>query len=161
MDAEEDRDMEDLIDPTLYEPTPDSTAAVETPELDSDHESSSGSALDEVYAIDRILAKWKNRRKILYFVQWSEGGTTWLPAEDVLDEKMIKNFEISYQGFKEGIEVVKTRIKNNKVEYFIRFTDYKGSDEDAKWWVPEKTMHPDLRIKGPKKMIKRRKTCQY
>ncbi|KAL7940599.1 hypothetical protein V8C42DRAFT_362174 [Trichoderma barbatum] len=164
VDVEEDTNMEDSIDPALYEPAPDSPAAAETPEVHSDHQSCNWSSSDEVYEVDCILAKWKNRQETLYLVKWKAEGTTWQPAEDVLDQKMIENFESCYQGFKEGIEVLSSRTKNNKVEYHIEFTDYKGSEKDARWWVPEKTMHPDHHIKGPevgKKKAKRRKICQY
>ncbi|KKO96715.1 hypothetical protein THAR02_11181 [Trichoderma harzianum] len=164
MDIEEDIDMADSIDPALYQETTDSTTVVQISELNSDSNIGNASSSDVIYEVRRIIARWKSRREILYLVEWGTGGTSWQPADDIFDQEMIDDFERIYEGFQEGISVLDTRTKNGKVEYYIEFLDYIGSKKDAKWWVPESTMHPDLRIKGSnveKKRAKRRKMFHY
>ncbi|KAK5988066.1 hypothetical protein PT974_12203 [Cladobotryum mycophilum] len=110
---------------------------------------------ENTYEVQSLLAKWKNRRTELFLVKWREGGTSWQPKDDIMDDKLINDFKETYKGFKDGIEVIGTRKRRGKVEYHLRFQDYVGANKDSSWWVPEKSMHPDAR-KANKRLAKRK-----
>jgi hypothetical protein len=93
---------------------------------------------EEAYSVDCLLGRWG---KDLFYLRWLDGSYGWEPRENILDEDLIRQFEESYQGFKEGVEVLRTRIRNGKVEYRLHWD---GRPKSENWWVAEKDLHPEL-----------------
>jgi hypothetical protein len=77
----------------------------------------------------------------LFYLKWLDRSYGWEPRENIVDEDLIRQFEESYQGVKEGVKVLRTRIRNGKVEYRLHW-DGRPKSED--WWVAEKDLHPKL-----------------
>uniref|UniRef100_A0A4E9EHL3 C2H2-type domain-containing protein n=1 Tax=Gibberella zeae TaxID=5518 RepID=A0A4E9EHL3_GIBZA len=92
----------------------------------------------EAYLVDALLGRWGKR---LFYLRWSDGSYSWEPRENILDDELVSRFEQSYQGFKDGVEVLRTRFKNGKVEYRLHWN---GRPKDEDWWVAEKELHPEL-----------------
>lgn len=105
------------------------------------------------YFIDRLLGRWG---KDLFFLRWQDGSHGWEPRHNILDDDLIENFEVTYQGFQHGVEVLRTRIRNGKVEYRLHWIGRPTSED---WWVPEKEMSPEMieKHKPQKKGRRRRK----
>ncbi|CAG9948761.1 unnamed protein product [Clonostachys rosea f. rosea IK726] len=105
--------------------------------------------LDDTYQVQELVEMYKDRNRTLFLVRWANGGTTWEPEENINDPQLIDDIMKNYQGFKNGVEVEKTRAaKNGKLEYYVRFKDYIGSERDSCWWVSENVIHPDNRKPG-------------
>ncbi|KAH6881106.1 hypothetical protein B0T10DRAFT_531651 [Thelonectria olida] len=88
------------------------------------------------YLIDCLLGRWG---KDLFFLRWQDGSYGWEPRDNILDDDLIEKFETEYQGFQHGVEVLRTRIRNGKVEYRLHWIGRPTSED---WWVPEKEMSP-------------------
>ncbi|KAJ6436687.1 carbonic anhydrase [Purpureocillium lavendulum] len=48
-------------------------------------------------------------------------------------------------------------VRGKGLWYKILFLDFKGADEDRSWWVPEKAMDPEVRVKRETKNKRRRR----
>lgn len=101
---------------------------------------------DETHGVNKIIGQWIAGRKTLYLVEWTVGGISWQPKQDILDQDLISSFQKEYRGFKDSIEILRTREKKGGVEYYIRFLNYVGVHADSEWWVPEQAVHPELHI---------------
>ncbi|KAK2764804.1 DUF3435 domain protein [Colletotrichum kahawae] len=106
--------------------------------------------VDETFTVDRILGRWGRN---LFFLRWFDGTYSWEPRENLLDDDLVETFEKEYEGFENGVQVVKTRVRKGKTEYKIRW-DGRPHEEDT--WVAEKDMSPNLvcRHKPPPKSQK-------
>lgn len=121
------------------------------------HSSGDQHDLDDTYRVQDLVEMYKDRNRTLFLVRWANGGTTWEPEENINDTQLIDDIIKDYQGFKNGVEVEKTRVKNGKLEYYVRFKDYIGSEKDSCWWVSENTVHPDNRKRGVRQNRRKRK----
>ncbi|CVL08763.1 uncharacterized protein FMAN_06804 [Fusarium mangiferae] len=115
---------------------------------------------EQTYSVDCLLGRWG---KDLFYLKWLDGSYGWEPRENILDEELVQDFEESYRGFKDGVEVLRTRIRNGKAEYRLHW-DGRPKWED--WWVTEKELHPKLiEEHKPKKKSyvrrRRRNRCAY
>ena len=107
---------------------------------------------DKDYPVDCLLGRWGANS---FFVKWLDGTYTWEPRENILDDELIEAFEESYKGFHLGVEVLRTRIRDGKREYRLRWA---GRPRAEDWWVAEKDMSPELVEKHkPSKKAKRGK----
>ncbi|XEV04772.1 hypothetical protein FSHL1_010059 [Fusarium sambucinum] len=105
---------------------------------------------EEAYSVDCLLGRWG---KDLFYLRWLDGSHGWEPRENILDDDLLRQFEESYRGFKDGVEVLRTRTRNGKTEYRLHW-DGRPKCED--WWVTEKEMHPELVVEHkPKKKSQR------
>jgi hypothetical protein len=120
----------------------DSKMTNESPDYDS-YSEVSGKSSEEEYTVEKLLAVWKERRNKHYLVKWATGGVSWQPEENI-DQSLISDFG-GYAGFKEGVKVVSFQRRKGKPMYRLQFLDYVGAEKDKYWWVPESTVHPDLR----------------
>jgi hypothetical protein len=92
----------------------------------------------EAYLVDSLLGRWG---KSLFYLRWLDGSYSWEPRENILDDELVRRFEESYQGFKDSVEVLRTRSRNGKVEYRLH---WEGRPKNEDWWVAEKELHPEL-----------------
>nr|CEG04721.1 unnamed protein product [Fusarium clavum]CEG05819.1 unnamed protein product [Fusarium clavum] len=92
----------------------------------------------EAYLVDSLLGRWG---KGLFYLRWLDGSYGWEPRENILDDELVRRFDESYQGFKDGVEVLRTRSRNGKVEYRLH---WEGRPKGEDWWVAEKELHPEL-----------------
>ncbi|PHH86043.1 hypothetical protein CDD83_10835 [Cordyceps sp. RAO-2017] len=67
----------------------------------------------DVYQMDCLLARWRH----IFFLRWSDGTTGWEPKRNILDRQMLEEFEAGYQGFDEGVDVLRSRSKAGKTIY--------------------------------------------
>ncbi|KAF5529560.1 chromo domain-containing protein, partial [Fusarium mexicanum] len=79
-----------------------------------DHDSTRGCyqediSQEEAYSVDCLLGRWG---KDLFYLKWLDGSYGWEPRENILDDELLRQFEESYRGFKDGVEVLRTRIRN-------------------------------------------------
>ncbi|CAH0022665.1 unnamed protein product [Clonostachys rhizophaga] len=121
-------------------PTPDIGNTIHSPGDQHD--------LDNTYGVQELVEIYKDRNHTLFLIRWANGGTTWEPEENINNIQLIDNIIKNYQGFKNRVEVEKTRVKNGKLEYCVRFKDYIGSEKDLCWWISENIVHPDNRKRG-------------
>lgn len=96
------------------------------------------SAQQEAYSVDCLLGRWG---KDLFFLRWLDGSYGWEPRENILDEELVRQFEESYKGFDDEVEVLRTRTRNGKLEYRLHWN---GRPKSEDWWVAEKELSPDL-----------------
>lgn len=77
-------------------------------EGDSDDlDESDDSTEDEIYfLVERLLAGAENGD---FLVLWSEGTTTWEPRSHFQNQKLLKEFEDSYHGYDDGVDILDTR----------------------------------------------------
>jgi len=107
----------------------------------SDNEQSS-----DQYPIECLLAMWKTQGTELFLVKWEGGSTSWEPESNVPDQS-IAELKRTYRGFRDGIEILHTQVRGKALWYKILFLNFDGADEDRSWWVPEKAMDPEVRVK--------------
>jgi hypothetical protein len=98
-----------------------------------------------------LFAREMERQVLL---RWLDGSYSWEPRENILDDDLVEKFEKEYKGFHSGVEVVRTRRRNGKTEYRLRWT---GRPKAEDWWVLEKELSPELieKHKPSKKKPKR------
>ncbi|KAJ6439078.1 carbonic anhydrase [Purpureocillium lavendulum] len=108
------------------------------------------------YPIECLLAMWKSQRSELFLVKWVGGSTSWEPEKNVPDQS-IAELKRTYRGFRDGIEILHTQIRGKALWYKILFLNFNGADEDRSWWVPEKAMDPEVRVKRETKNKRRRR----
>lgn len=90
-----------------------------------------------IYQVKQLLARWG---KNLFFLRWSDDTTGWEPGRNILDKDMLREFELTYKGFDEGIDVLKSRTRAGKVQYLLHWHG-RPPREDS--WVDEKLISPD------------------
>jgi len=112
---------------------------------------------EKIYTVENVLKKQKRGNKIYYLIKWkgySNKKNTWEPSENVEQLDLVKLFEkarkdpnyrntssknlkLSYYDAVGDIwqveEVVKKRIKNGEIEYFLKWKD---ADECYNSWEP-------------------------
>ena len=93
-----------------------------------------------------MLAMWKTQGTELFLVKWEGGSTSWEPESNVPDQS-IAELKRTYRGFRDGIEILHTQVRGKALWYKILFLNFDGADEDRSWWVPEKAMDPEVRVK--------------
>lgn len=69
-------------------------------------DSSNTSEESDIYAVSRLLARWKRGS---YLLEWADGTTSWEPKRNILHRQMIGDFGATYRGFDEGIDVLASR----------------------------------------------------
>jgi hypothetical protein len=84
------------------------------------------------YLVDHLLGRWG---KDLFFLRWQDGSYGWEPQYNILNDNLIEKFEKEHDGFQHGVEVLRTRFRNGKVEYRLHWIGRPTSED---WWVPEK-----------------------
>ncbi|KPM33976.1 hypothetical protein AK830_g12599 [Neonectria ditissima] len=97
---------------------------------------------EDIWEVDRLLAKWKQGRQTLYLVKWkgfSDDANSWQRRDDISDE-LISKFDASFSdngGNYEGVELLKKRIRRGQAEYFVR---WKGRPISDNSWEKESTI---------------------
>jgi hypothetical protein len=91
---------------------------------------------DDIWEVDRLLAKWKQGRQVLYLVKWkgfSDDANSWQRRNDISDE-LVSRFDAAFSdngGNHEGAELLKKRMRRGRAEYLVR---WKGRpDSDNSW----------------------------
>jgi hypothetical protein len=97
-----------------------------------------GNTYDEsdVYDVKRVLARWKRGT---YFLEWADGSTGWEPKRNILHQQTIDDFEATYQGLNEGIDVLASRARKGKQQWRVHWHG-RPAREDC--WVDGKLMDP-------------------
>ncbi|KAI1839749.1 hypothetical protein JX266_014042 [Neoarthrinium moseri] len=112
---------------SLWEPRPSpNTAAVNPNE-------------DNVFVVKRLLARrWKHK----FFLEWADGTYSWEPRRNI-SETLVRDFEESYRGFDEGVDVLKLRHgKAGSIQWLLHWHG-RPCTEDA--WVDEGLLSTGLR----------------
>ncbi|CAM1508796.1 Fc.00g056440.m01.CDS01 [Cosmosporella sp. VM-42] len=142
------------LEPPTSTPVQQAEAMEKTELCHSDAEASEQSELvpEKEYPVDRLLGRWG---KDLFYLRWLDGSYGWEPRENILDDELIRQFEKGYKGFHEGVNVLRTRIRNGKVEYRVRWMGRPSSED---WWVAGRELSPELIEKHkPRKKGQKRK----
>lgn len=84
----------------------------------------------------RFLVKWVSRPGTTV--------TTWEPRGHILDEQMLLDFEEGWQGFDEGVDVLRIRRSAEQWEYLLHWHG-RPSKEDG--WVSQALISPKLVVK--------------
>lgn len=127
---------------------------------------------EKIYTVEHVLKKRKIGKKSYYFLKWKgydNKHNTWEPAENVEHLDLIKFYEeqqknISYndtvyakrnnakKSYFDAIgsiweveKVVKKRMKNGEIEYFLK---WKGELEDYNSWEPRKMVKNSEAVKA-------------
>lgn len=105
------------------------------------------------HRVDCILERW---RKNTFLLRWLDDGSCWWVSRKDIDGELVKTFEETYRGLKDGVTVLRTRKTKGKTEYRVRWT---GRPEGEDTWVPERHLSPDLlaKYRTPGKKLRRRK----
>ncbi|PWI64678.1 hypothetical protein PCL_08687 [Purpureocillium lilacinum] len=122
----------------------------------SDSSISDNERSPDQYPIECLLAMWKTQGTELFLVKWEGGSTSWEPERNVPDQS-IAELKRTYRGFRDGIEILHTQVRGKALWYKILFLNFHGADEDRSWWVPEKAIDPEVRIKRETKNKRRRR----
>lgn len=91
-----------------------------------------------IYAVKRLLARWKTGT---YLLEWADGSTSWEPRKNLINKQMIRDFEATYQGFDEGIDVLASRIQKRRQQWRVHWHG-RPTREDC--WVDGRLMDPTL-----------------
>ena len=89
-----------------------------------------------IYDVTRILARWKRGT---YFLEWADGSTGWEPRRNIVYPQTIDDFEATYQGLNEGIDVLASRMRKGKQQWRVHWHG-RPAREDC--WVDGKLMDP-------------------
>ncbi|OAQ63869.1 carbonic anhydrase [Purpureocillium lilacinum] len=162
-------DLQECVDPDILSSgstQAQAGSAVDASDLDSDAPPSQSSrsyfdaddlqSSEPEYPIECLLAMWKSQRSELFLVKWVGGSTSWEPEMNVPDQS-IAELKRTYRGFRDGIEILQTQVRGKALWYKILFLNFDGADEDRSWWVPEKAMDPEVRVKRETKNKRRRR----
>ncbi|EGU76075.1 hypothetical protein FOXB_13413 [Fusarium oxysporum f. sp. conglutinans Fo5176] len=95
---------------------------------DEDDEDDEGNE-EETYQVECLLGRWG---RDLFYLRWLDGSYSWEPRENILDEELLQEFEKGYRGFKDGVTVLRTRLKNGKVDYRLH---WEGRPKSEDWWT--------------------------
>ncbi|KAK7422763.1 hypothetical protein QQZ08_009388 [Neonectria magnoliae] len=97
---------------------------------------------EDIWEVDRLLAKWTQGRQALYLVKWngfSDNANSWQRRDDINDE-LVSKFDASFSddgGNHEGVELLKKRMRRGKTEYLVR---WKGRPLGDNSWEKESTI---------------------
>ena len=89
----------------------------------------------DVYAVDRILTRWKNK----FLLLWGDGTTGWEPRSNI-STALLDEFENSFQLVNDGVEVIDSRTVDGVDEYLLT---WRGRPEDEREWVGESEISQD------------------
>ncbi|KAF4998781.1 hypothetical protein FDECE_11709 [Fusarium decemcellulare] len=143
----------EAIDPRLYtdqdsqeqEKRPEINASSPTQSHPEERHTSQPTALDadeNVWEVDKLLAKWKQGRQILYLVRWkgfSDGDNSWERRRDI-STHLVNDFDASFLdngGNHEGIELLDQRLQRGHVEYLVK---WKGRPSCENSWEKVSTI---------------------
>ena len=71
----------------------------------------------DIYTVKRLLARWRT----WYFVAWEDGSHSWQPKRNMLNQKMVDDFEATYEGLSAGIEIIASRIRNGRKQWRVHW----------------------------------------
>ncbi|OAQ58054.1 chromo (CHRromatin organization MOdifier) domain-containing protein [Pochonia chlamydosporia 170] len=93
----------------------------------------------DIYKAELLARRGKN----IFFLRWDiDGSTGWEPRRNILDKKMLQNFESTYVGFDQGVDVLSTReSKQGKRQCLLHFH---GRPQAEDSWVKEELLSPNL-----------------
>lgn len=80
---------------------------------------------EDIWEVDRLLAKWKQGRQVLYLVKWkgfSDDANSWQRRNDISDE-LVSEFDATFSdngGNYKGVELLEKRTRRGKAEYLVR-----------------------------------------
>lgn len=97
-------------------------------------ESNEANGLDG-YPVKHLLARWKED---IFLVRWADDSTDWVRRSDI-DPVMVAEFEESYKGFDQGIDILRSRIRAGKRQYRLR---WHGRPTTEGKWVDKRLMRP-------------------
>ncbi|KAF4458660.1 carbonic anhydrase 2 [Fusarium albosuccineum] len=134
----------DAIDPRLYtdqdsqeqEKTSGINASSPTQSHPEELHTSQPAALDadeNVWEVDKLLAKWKQGRQILYLVRWkgfSDDDNSWERRRDI-STHLVNDFDARFLdngGNHEGIELLDQRLRRGHVEYLVKWKGRPGCE---------------------------------
>ncbi|OBT56677.1 hypothetical protein VE04_03810 [Pseudogymnoascus sp. 24MN13] len=154
-------DLKELIDPRLLDDFPYSVSGLpsiaNSPEnyIPGNHEgattqplcSSQGfesqpvaiNAEDGIWEVEALLAKSEERNTTWYLVKWkgfAHEDNTWEKRSDI-SLNTIESFEATYKGNCLGVQLLKKRKRQGRVEYLVQ---WKGRPEVENSWVKEGTV---------------------
>jgi hypothetical protein len=97
----------------------------------------------DIYQVECLLARWG---KNSFFLRWEvDGSNGWEPRKNILDKKLLRNFESNYLVFDKGVGVLDTReTKRGKHQYLLHFH---GRPKAENSWVDEDLLSPHLQDK--------------
>ncbi|OAQ58009.1 chromo (CHRromatin organization MOdifier) domain-containing protein [Pochonia chlamydosporia 170] len=95
-----------------------------------------------VCGVDCLLARW---RKHIFLVKWYDDSnaiiTTWEPRKNILDKRMLADFEAKWEGFNAGVDVLRTRRRGGRRQYLVHWHG-RSSKEDT--WLNGDLLSPQL-----------------
>ncbi|KAM0252807.1 hypothetical protein ACHAQJ_007546 [Trichoderma viride] len=93
---------------------------------------------EDTFTLDCILDR---RLKMFFYVRWAvDLSESWVRRKDIFDKQMIRDFEDSYQGLNEGIEIVqKKKDAKGKLRYQVH---WKNGNSNWPEWVVEDALSP-------------------
>ena len=89
----------------------------------------------DVYVVDRILTRWKNK----FLLLWEDGTTGWEPRSNISTD-LLDEFETGFQLVNDGVEVTDSRTVDGIEEYLLC---WRGRPEDEREWAGEGEVSPD------------------
>ncbi|OAA34079.1 carbonic anhydrase 2 [Beauveria brongniartii RCEF 3172] len=118
---------------------------------DDDLPDTSSPLPDGQFRVDKLLGKWRYRRKHVYYLRWETGEHSFEPEEDIAEGIRTEFDRRGFTGFHEGAHIIKwTKARNGEAWYLVAF---EGTLE--KWELPDKALHQDLA--RPSKPVPKRK----
>jgi hypothetical protein len=125
------------VQPSIRRDSGAETSASET-QSTSAKSLGSGNPDDEsdIYDVTRVLARWKRG---IYLLEWADGSTSWEPKRNIVYQQTIDDFEATYQGLNEGIDVLASRTRKGKQQWRVHWHG-RPAQEDC--WVDGKLMDP-------------------
>ena len=89
----------------------------------------------DVYAVDRILTRWKNK----FLLLWGDGTTGWEPRSNI-STALLDEFETDFQLVNDGVEITDSRTVDGVEEYLL---DWRGRPDDEREWAGESEVSQD------------------
>lgn len=76
----------------------------------------------------------------MFLLKWTDSTRDWVPRGDI-DEEMVREFEASYDGVYEGVDILGVRGKGAKKQYKLHWKDRPHKEEG---WVAERLISKRL-----------------
>ncbi|KAM3499582.1 hypothetical protein MY10362_007175 [Beauveria mimosiformis] len=77
---------------------------------------------DGQFKVDKLLGKWRYRRKHLYYLRWETGEHSFEPEEDIAEGIRTEFDRRDFTGFHEGAHIIKwTKARNGEAWYLVAF----------------------------------------